>query len=143
VGLETQDPEESDSRVEYSGGSFQVAVDFRSVRNCAECSSEMKDFEGSAEGEFPLEDLDGWTDLSEEQRKELTKALEDGSIEPSLEVECGSTDESGGSRYRKNILTTTFPITISVEYGHPSPKTLTISGDVQAEAAASEYNELM
>lgn len=62
-----------------------------------------------------------------------------GNIE--IEVEDGGgaqTDESGGHRYKKNILTTTIPFTAKFSW---EGLDFTFNGSVNCEHAASEYED--
>jgi len=135
VSLETAEPEVNS--VDIAGTT--VTVDARSVRNCAECSTEMKSLDLNEDHELELSQFEGWADLGESRQAQLKEAWDAGNIE--VEVEDGGgaeTSEGGGSRYQKNILTTTLPFTAKFSW---EGLDFTFNGSVTCEHAASEYED--
>lgn len=99
VGMENGDPEVNDVEVDNDGG---VKVEVRLTRNCAECSTELKDATFNLEGTC-------------EKLVEIFAALTDAEKETAEweadEAECEVT-ESGGSRYAKNMIGVTANVTV-------------------------------
>lgn len=135
VSLDTQEPEIN--LVGISGTT--VAVDARSVRTCAACGQELKALDINKDVELELDKFEGFDELGEKQQDQLREAWDAGTLE--IEVEeagDGETSESGGSRYKKNILTTTIPFVAKFSW---EGLDFTFNGSVTSEHAASEYEE--
>lgn len=134
TSLDTQEPEVNS--VDVSGTT--VTVDARSVRNCADCGTEMKALDINEDFELELDKFEGFAELGEKKQEQLREAWEAGSIEIEVEDDGGETNESGGSRYKKNILTTTINFTAKFSWEGLDFK---FTGAVNSEHAASEYEE--
>jgi len=135
VGLETAEPEINS--VDCTGTT--VTVDARSVRNCQECSTEMKSLDINEGVELELDKFTGFSDLGEKQQAQLQELWDAGEIEIEAEEDgTAETSEAGGSRYKKNILTTTIPFTAKFSW---EGLDFTFSGSVVCEHAASEYDD--
>ena len=86
VSLETQEPEVNS--VDIAGTT--VTVDARSVRNCQECSTEMKSLDINEDHELELDKFEGWSELGEKQQAQLKEAWEAGTIEIEVEDDGGA-----------------------------------------------------
>jgi hypothetical protein len=123
----------------FADGGVDVIFDVSHSRNCAECGMELKNTSQQVEGRFELEDVDGWKALPQEEKDRLLAALEDGTAEMGAEKAGTDVDESGGGRYKKNVIT----LRVEVCFGVNSKKgkVFKFAREFEAEVAASEYEE--
>lgn len=91
VSLETGDPEDEGNLA--IDGEGNVTGTFRLTRNCAECGETLK------EATDELED-----NISDELDGHMNGPDGEGGHELSIELDACQADESGGSRYSKNII---------------------------------------
>lgn len=120
--------------------SFDVTASVRGVRVCADCGTELKELNMDLEDTVELPKFEGWDKLTPEQQGELLGRLEAGTVKPEIETGDTSVDESGGSRFKKNLITTVLSYTITIVDIDQGIK-LTHNGDMSYEAAASEFEE--
>lgn len=143
--MENGDPEINSMDAEASGDSIHVSADIRAVRTCADCGTELKDYSHTIEDEYHISDFEGYSDLSEKDKQALCELLitEDESVSVEVEEEGGESEDGGGSRYQKNMITTTVHGTITVTWtrGEDDVVTLTKGIDLSDSAAASSYDE--
>lgn len=143
VSMENADPEIGSVDCEYSDDSFQVTADIRAVRSCADCSTELKSLDLNLEQSVELSQFDGWKGLSEEQQKLVREQLESGEANVESNPGEGRMEESGGSRYKKNMITIAvdYSIEITVHPEEGDSINLTYNGELSEEHAASEFEE--
>jgi len=139
--MDTQEPELNSIDVEFSSEQFNITADARTVRNCADCGTELKAldvyFEESVDFDV-LSEGQAFKALTEEQQKALLAACEDGTADIHIEDTGTDYDESGGHRYKKNIIKSTVHYEITVKW---QEKEFTYAGDLTSENAASEFEE--
>lgn len=119
---------------------FDVTATVRGTRNCADCGNTLKELSMDMDGTAELAQFEGWKELTPDQQGEVQGRLEAGTVEPDAEAEEGTVDESGGGRYKKNLITTVVPYNITIEDSELGIK-LTYNGELSYEAAASEFEE--
>lgn len=119
VSLETEAEEEG---IDVSGASVDVQV--RVVRNCAECSTEMKDNSFSNSVDIPVDWLAEHSDSNE------------GHGDYEAELQNLEATESGGGRYAKNMIGFEATVKVTCKCGEE------IEIDVSDEDPASYYNDL-
>ena len=147
VSMDNADPEVSSLEAELDGESIKVCCSVRAVRTCADCSTELKSLDLELEETLEIAALSGYAELAEENRTVLQELLageiEGGEIEVEVEEGGAETDESGGGRYKKNLLTTTVTADVTVTCTHPSGTNFTVEGQVELseENPASAYEE--
>lgn len=143
VSMENGEPDVSDLVVEYSDGTCHVTASVHHTRNCADCSTELKDYDYELEDAADLESFSGWEGLTKEERDEVLTMLKDGTIEPDVQAGDAEIDEGGGGRYQKNMITLTVPVTITIDGSLSKEKELHLdySLDLIDSAAAGDYNE--
>lgn len=125
-----------------SPGSFTITATGEHYRNCAECSTELKNLSFEATEEICLDSFLGWGDLTIEQAGDLVRALQSGDIEPEVESDDTDVEESGGGRYEKNMITIKVDYTVTIKPPDGSEiSELTFSGNVIDAHAAGEYEE--
>lgn len=117
VSMENGEPEVNSVEVDSEG---HVNAEVHLTRNCAECSTELKDYT------FELE-----ADPDEE-----FMAAHKGHALDVDEGDC-SVDESGGGRYAKNIISVSLVATVKCAVC-PDAKT---EVELGSDAAASEFEE--
>lgn len=98
----------------------------------------MKAIDWDVEETVKLEDIEGIKELPEEEREKLRTALDDE--DASVEVEENGTDfdESGGGRYKKNIITSRVHAEVTIQWGE---RKFTHGIAVETANAASEFEE--
>lgn len=143
VSLETQDPCCDEIDIEFSktaadDGTFTVTASGTTDRNCADCGDLMKQVSWDMEAEIELSDVKGFDELEDEAKKTLVEAIELGTAEHKVEEQGTSAEESGGGRYKKNIITSTVEYFVEINYGELK---LTQAGNMSVENAASEFEE--
>lgn len=144
--MDNADPEVNSLDAELSGENIHVTGNVRAVRTCADCSTELKSLDIDFDEEFGVTELSGYAELTDDQKAKLQSALADELEEAELEVEIdelsSSTEESGGARYKKNLITTVVEADVTVTLKLPDEE-ITFSGvrELKHEAAASEYEE--
>lgn len=146
VSLENGEPEFNSCEATLQNGDVLVTVSMRSIRNCADCGTEMKSLESEMEENIPIENFDGFKELSDEDKTKLLKFAEedDETIELEAEENEASMDEAGGGRYAKNMITTTAKVDVSLTWdrrAHGGEVILTHTLDLTSENAASEFEE--
>lgn len=138
VGLENAEPQVNSVETEFSNGRLHITLDYEHARQCADCGSDLKSVCDTAEADMVLEDLDGWTALSEKEQKKLLKDLKAGKVEFGDQCDAEA-EESGGSRYQANVVTKRFTVeAITVGKGDAAKK---LSAELTADHNASEYEE--
>lgn len=144
TGLETQEPEcnnieaEWDSPGPEGAGDVRINADGRTCRNCADCGTELKALDWEAEDTVQIDQMDEFNALSDEDKKECVAALRDGTAEVSVEEQGTECDESGGGRYKKNMITSRVNYRMEIAW---NGKSISHTGDVYSENAASEFEE--
>lgn len=151
VSLETQEPEVSDTTGEINETGVYIQASATTNRNCAECSDTLKSLELEYELEVPIEDFKGYSELSDEDKVALEAEMANGdssqALDLSVEEDSTEADESGGGRYKKNLITSTVHFSVVLTWTRHNPdgalnKTkLTYSGHASNENAASEFEE--
>jgi hypothetical protein len=146
VGLENGEPEINSLDVTpNTGGILRVEADIRHVRQCADCSNELKEIDEHVEEEVDVEKFEGWDKLDEVQKKAIKDALENGEITVEADDSGTNADESGGHRYKKNMIVCTADYTLEFEW-QPDAKLPSIkfkyNGQLRMENQASNYNEI-
>jgi len=137
VSMETQEPEINTLEVENCDGEITVTIDGRTLRNCADCGTELKAVDWCDSDSLNLSEFDGWDKLSPEQQNSIKTECS-----PEVEENCCSIEESGGGRYKKNIISTIvgYEITVPVQ-NHPDVSALKFEGCFRFDNAASEFEE--
>lgn len=127
VSLENEESPEVEPSVEVDSGRVSIGGTVSLVRVCADCSTELKSCEAGVDDEasveIPKEHLGEGHDMD-------------------VEIEVGSVDESGGARYKKNIITANLSYTMRCSCQKREDKPLA-EGDLTASAAAGEFEELV
>ncbi len=148
VSLENNEPEINDLSLTHNGeGQFAVTLDCRHVRACAECSTELKSIDISEELNPTIQEFDGFDALSEAQKASIIEALDSGEIEVDCDEGDVNVEESGGGRYKKNLITVTVGANLTLEFtpevtAEENEKiTLTHAIEFKSENAASYYEE--
>lgn len=145
VGMENGEPEINSFEVDRTGTTFDITLSARHTRNCAECSTELKDVDIDESTSLELADFEGYKNLSEANRARLDKAIEEDSADLSVELEEGESEvnESGGGRYKANDISITFNGTVRLELDSDKGNKLelTKSFDIVATNTAGSYNE--
>lgn len=143
VSMETQDPQTDGLDVDFvssgkADGEFNVTWEATTVRQCADCGTELKSLTVDAENTIPLEDFKGWDELTTAEQEELVRALDNDECQLKIEEESTNASESGGSRYAKNIITSmvTYRISFKTAKGEMS-----YQDNLSSENAASEFEE--
>lgn len=92
VSLDTDEPEELELVVSHDG---TIHLEVRLARLCAECGTEMKETRFELEEEIPADWVEAhlWDD-----------ALDNGHGDWFIELEGLTSTESGGGRYKKNMI---------------------------------------
>jgi len=124
VGLENGDPEVDGE--DLTEGT--VTIEVRLTRNCAECSGELKEYT------FPLE-----ADHSDEIKAHEEEHHDGDPQEYTLEVDSTEADESGGGRYKKNMISVTAHYTITCD---ECKAEVVADAEVSDEAPASSFDEM-
>ena len=148
TGLETQEPELNTIESTYSNETFTITADGRTVRQCADCGTELKALDWQQEMYVDLDRLfecEAGKALSPEQVEYVKKALEEETANVHIEDTGTEQEESGGSRHKKNIITScvNFEITVTVHDvpGMDKDLELVYADQVRSENAASEFEE--
>jgi hypothetical protein len=145
VSMENNDPEVEYVAAELDGEDVRVQANVRAIRACADCGTELKDTYLEIEESFPICEFDGFDKLSADDQTRLIRLVEEehGDIEVAVEENGGDTYESGGSRYKQNLITTTVNVAITLTWyrGKDEEVCLVKHADVEETAAASEYDE--
>jgi len=100
---------------------------------------EMKALDINEEVELELDKFDGFSNLGGKKQEQLREAWDAEQLEIEVTEDGGSTDESGGGRYKKNILTTTVEFTAKFSW---EGLDFTYSSNFSCEHAASEYDDV-
>jgi predicted nucleic acid-binding Zn-ribbon protein len=140
TGLENGDAQVNDLDADESGGTISVRGSVEMERTCADCGQTLKTFSGDLEGDIEWSDFDGFSDLPEKCRE----ALEAGSLDITFDVEevDTSVDESGGGRYKKNIITAVVDVIVKCDVvWDKTTHKLKADAQVKCDAAASEFEE--
>ncbi len=132
VGMENGDPEVNlleVGEVEEGGSSCTVTAEVSLVRNCADCSTELK--RADLDTEVVVE-------LGDNKAKCESPKAKDGQHELSVsELSCEAT-ESGGGRYAKNLIG--FELDFKVECENEGCE-LAVDGTVEDALQASGFEE--
>lgn len=139
TGLENADPEVDESSIDSTQGAIDFNYNVRMVRQCADCGQEMKSYDGEAEAHVELEDIEEFQKLPDSIREGLI----DGSISYEVSADTNAeVEESGGGRYKKNIITATVTIDYTVSFT-VGKKDYKLAGQTTAEceAAAGDFEE--
>lgn len=126
VSLENNEEPNIEPSCAVDSGRATIGATVELGRNCAECSQELKMCSVDADEvqvEIPKEHLGEGHDIE-------------------AEVEIDSVDESGGSRYKKNIITASMTYTLRCSYQKREEPDLA-TGDLSASAAAGEFEEMV
>ena len=142
VGMENADPEiELSSEFDAPDG-ILVTAEGRAVRTCVDCGTELKSYDLSMEKTVALQEFPGYTELSPEKRQTVLDALENGDAEIEVEGDGSETEESGGHKYQKNLITTTVNFSVTVTVGEEAKQiVLTTCSSVEEAVQASAYEE--
>lgn len=142
VGMENGDPEVNSIEVSYADGEFSITCDVRHTRNCADCSTELKDINHNIEASVKLADIESYKALAPEQRARLDAALKDDKAEIEIEEDGSEADESGGGRYAKNMIKVVVNYQLTVTAGNEeAPVTILHAGSLEESCQASGYDE--
>lgn len=124
---------------------FDITLSARHTRNCADCSTELKDIDIDETLSVELAAFEAYEQLSEADRATIDRAIEEDSANLSVEIEQGdaNVDESGGGRYQANKIEITFNGTLVLEYtpDEGEPIKLTHSFEIVSTNTAGSYNE--
>lgn len=140
VSLDNGEPEVN-IEVEYDGGNCAVTGDVRLVRNCADCGETLKELTDSLEYLASLKGFEWQKDgkAFEPDLDQLTKQLADGDGEVTIEsAEC-SFNESGGSRYSRNMIEVTIPFTVTISFDNGVEGTY--NNEIKLANSAGSYEE--
>lgn len=120
VGLETQ-VEEPDLEISFDSDDKRAMITgyVRVTRNCADCGNELKEYTFQVERGVELKDVDDGSDLT----------VEVSSCEPS---------ETGGGRYKKNMIGFDLEFTIKDKEGRS-----VVDDSIHDEVSASSFEELV
>lgn len=140
TGLENGEPEINNSAAEVSGASVDVQVDIHHARNCADCSTELKALDMTLEESVALDELNEFKALTPAQQKQVLTAAEDGTLEALLENEGAESEEGGGGRYAKNMISVTYSADLKITVTETEIK-LTHHLELVEENAAGSYEE--
>jgi hypothetical protein len=143
VGLDNGDPDVDNIEATASGMTVNVSATVTAKRVCTECGNDMKTCSLDMEDQFNIEDMEQFKYLSPDDQELVRKEAASGSLQVDVEEEGAETSESGGARYKKNIIETAldYSVDINVERECLNNITLTYSGEMKQSAAASEYDE--
>ena len=143
TGMDNGDPQvDSLDAGDLKGGSVEITVSGQHTRNCSDCGTELKSVSFSESATEELKDFDFWDGLTPEQKAEVMKACDDGNLTAEVEEASVEVDESGGMRYKKNIITITINYEVTVDLDPIVEKVvLSKSGQFTIENAASSYDE--
>ena len=146
VSMENGEPEVNEITATYDAASTSVTVlaSLRHTRNCVECSNELKSLDIEIEESFDITESEPYKALTPEQKVQMLDALEanDGG-EVSIEETGTESEESGGNRYKKNLITVTLRYDVVLTNGKEDNEniTLLLPGQATSENAASSYEE--
>ncbi len=124
VGLETNEPEVEDIDIDNEG---HISGSIRIVRNCADCSTELKEYNFDIDADVDIEEPDEPKDGEKPHEHEL-------SIE---ETSCDST-ETGGGRYKKNMIG--YCLSYNVKCSSCDFET---DGSIEDSTPASSFDEMV
>lgn len=145
VSMDNGDPEFNSLDAVLSGSDVHVDASVRSVRNCADCGTELKSLDLDLEADIPLSGFEGFKELSAEDAQCLLDSADASMDDFNVESEEGSTslDEGGGGRFKKNMITTRAEVNLTVEWerGPDDIVKLTKNHEMTSENAASEFDE--
>lgn len=146
VSMENGEPEFNSLEAMLQNGDVFVTASVRSIRNCADCGTEMKSLDVEMEENISIETFDGFKELSDKDKAKLLKFAEEEDETLELEADEGDTsmDESGGGRYKKNMITTVARGDITLTWdrrAHGGEVKLTTTVELSSENAASEFEE--
>ena len=143
TGMDNADPQvDSLEAGDLKGGSVEITVDGQHFRVCSDCGTELKSVSFNESETEQLNTFEGWDALTEEQKSAVLKGCEDGNLVAGVEEASVEVDESGGMRYKKNIITITINYEVAVDLDPIVEKVvLHKSGQFTIENAASGYDE--
>ena len=139
TGLENADPQVDEQTADFRDGSLSLQYSVTMSRECAECSTELKSYSGDAEEDISVEDIPGYAELP----KDVQEGLNDGSIDVDVSVnESSEVEESGGGRYKKNIITTSITCDYTLTFSHKG-KEYKLEGQeiLECSASAGDFEE--
>jgi len=144
VSMDNGEPEANDLEVSHQSGSFEVTGNCRHTRNCADCGTELKQCDHDFSDQVELCSFEGWDALTSEQQTSVQSWLDGGN---EVEVQDGGieVEESGGGRYKKNMIQLAWNYSLEIEFEpeaqEMAPIKLVYNGSMTSEAAASNYEE--
>lgn len=143
VSMDNGDPDENSIEVTLSGSSFEIEASYRHTRNCADCGTELKEYEFNPTGSVDFEDMDklkkvDGSELTADEKATLEAAIDDGTAECEIESTSTSVDEAGGGRYKKNMLTLTVDYLLTITAGEIQVE---YTGQITEETNAGSYDE--
>jgi hypothetical protein len=145
--METQEPQCDSIDAEYEAstkaqqpGEFRVTATGTTERNCADCGTTLKAVNWDAEKEIPLTEFRDWQKLTASVKQAWIDALAKEQAEIEIEENGSDSDESGGGRYAKNIITSRVNFILTLKLNDPVLR-LIYEGQVESQNAASEFEE--
>lgn len=144
TSLESQDPEVNSIEARLNESIIEITADVHHARNCADCGQELKALDIQPEINIQLSELTGWDKLSKEDQQRIKSAAKSGSgIELEVDTDDSSYDESGGSRYAKNLITVSVDATLKIIVAKGKLQAIIIQHKFSLieEHSAGEYEE--
>ena len=142
VSLDTEDPEEESFDFELNEDGVTVTATLTQLRNCAECGTAMKSYTHELEEVILWETIGVVRDSLDDENKKWWDKMISGDDSPyDCNVEsCGtSSDEGGGSRFQKNMISASVDVCITLK----GPSGLKIEHDetLTSSVAASDFED--
>lgn len=147
VSMENADPEINELTATYDkeSTSVMVSVSLRHARTCAECGNELKALDIDTDPEaFDITETEDYQALTPEQKVQFLEAMQDkDGDEVDIEEDSSESEESGGSRYKKNMITVTVNATVELDNGKEGDDKITVKVpvEIKSENAAGDYEE--
>lgn len=138
VSMDNGEPEVSNVDTNFSEGEITVTCEIHHTRNCADCGTELKSIDETAEASCRLNEFADYGSLKVVDHQKIAKDINDGKISIEAEDEGAEAEESGGGRYAKNMIAVRVPITVSFIY---NGKVFKHSVECVTENPASAYEE--
>lgn len=140
VSMDNADPEVNSVEVVYNGDkTATVTADIRLIRACADCSTELKSLDVQVEETVDLTEMtkdgDGENKVDGDA---LHTALDSLDAELEVEGEDCEVEETGGSRFAKNMIQFSLAVVVSVELNGATYK---VPVSLNDEAAAGDFEE--
>lgn len=106
VSMENGEAQIDSEQIDLDGNGLTITIDVLMTRNCADCSTELKQVNSTIDGSLSVEEI--LKQIPEGAERKLWKKIlgsKDHEVEASIECSAGDVDESGGGRYKKNMIT--------------------------------------